>query len=139
MIKLIDILRESKQVGMLYHFTNSSFLNSIKEKGIKFEPDNSGLYSNQFYIATTRDKSGKGLFKHLGYKDLNIRITLDGNKISERYKIEPINVENIWNKDEFEEEGTPIISKFTEFFEERILSNREGYLNPKYFINIDNV
>jgi hypothetical protein len=138
MIKLLDLI-EAKQAGILYHFTNSSFLNNIKEKGIKFEPDNSGLYPNQFYVAATRDKSGKGLFKYLDYKDLNVRITLDGNKISERYKIEPINVENIWNKDEFEEEGTPIISKFTEFFEERILSNREGYLDPRYFINIESV
>jgi hypothetical protein len=138
MIKLLDLI-EAKQIGILYHFTNSSFINNIKEKGIKFTPDNSGLYLNQFYIAATRDKSGKGLLKYLDYKDLNIRITLDGNKISERYKIEPINIENIWNKDEFEEEGIPVISKYTEFFEERILSNKEGYLDPKYFISIDNV
>lgn len=139
MIKLLDLVKESKQIGILYHFTNSSFLNNIKTQGIKFEPDNSGLYPNQFYIAATRDKSGKGLFKYLDYKNLDVRITLDGNKISERYKIKPINVENIWNMDDFEEEGEPIISKFTEFFEERILSNKEGYLDPKYFISIDNV
>ena len=139
MIKLIDILKEARQVGLLYHFTNSSFINNIKEKGIKFEPDNSGFYPNQFYIAATRDKSGEGLMKYLDYKDLNIRITLDGNKISERYKIKPINIENIWNWDEFEEEGIPVISKFAEFFEERILSNKEGYLDPKYFLNIENI
>ena len=138
MIKLIDLI-EAKQIGILYHFTNNSVISSIKEKGIKFEPDNSGLYPNQFYIAATRDKSGKGLLKYLDYKGLNVRITLDGNKISERYKIKPINVENIWNWEDYEEEGTPIISKSTEFFEERILSNKEGYLDPKYFINIENI
>ena len=73
MIKLLDLI-EAKQVGILYHFTNSSVINSIKEKGIKFEPDNSGLYSDKFYIAATRDKSGKGLLKYLHYKNLNIRI-----------------------------------------------------------------
>ena len=41
--------------------------------------------------------------------------------------------------EDYEEEGTPIISKFSEFFEERILSSKEGYLDPKYFINIESI
>jgi hypothetical protein len=139
MIKLLDILKESKQAGILYHFTNDSFLSSIKQKGLKFKPDDSGLYPNKFYISATRDKNGNGILKYLDYKDLNVRITLDGNKISERYKIKPINMENIWNREEYEEEGIPVDSKSTEFFEEIILSNNEGYLDPKYFINIENI
>jgi hypothetical protein len=143
MIKLIDILREAKQVGPLYHFTNISFLNDILKTGLKFKPDNSGLpqYKNTFNVAVTRDKSGEGVMKYLSFKrEFNIRIKLDGDKVSEQYKVEPINVENIWNYDigdKNSEEQIP--TKFPYFFEERIISNKPGYLSPSYISQIDTI
>jgi hypothetical protein len=142
MIKLIDLLKEAKQAGPLYHFTNISFLNDIIKTGLKFQPDNSGLpqYKNTFYVAVTRDKSGEGVMEFLSIgKDFDIRIKLDGDKISERYKIEPINVENIWNAEDYKEQGERIPTKFPYFFEERIISSKSGYLNPNYISQIDTI
>jgi hypothetical protein len=140
MIKLIDILREAKQAGPLYHFTNISFLNNILKTGLKFQPDNSGLpqYKNTFNVAVTRDKSGEGVIEFMG-GEFNTRIKLDGDKISQRYKIEPINVENIWNADDYKEQGEQIPTKFPYFFEERIISSKPGYLSPNYISQIDTI
>jgi len=140
MIKLIDILREAKQVGPLYHFTDISFLNNIIKTGLKFQPDNSGLpqYKNTFNVAVTRDKSGEGVIEFMG-GEFNTRIKLDGDKISQRYKIEPINVENIWNADDYKEQGEQIPTKFPYFFEERIISKTPGYLSPNYILQIDTI
>jgi len=144
MIKLIDILREAKQVGPLYHFTNISFLNDILKTGLKFKPDNSGLpqYKNTFNVAVTRDKSGEGVMEFLSFgKEFNIRIKLDGDKISEHYKVEPINVENIWNYDieDYKNSEERISTKFPYFFEERIISKKSGYLSPNYISQIDTI
>ena len=140
MIKLIDILREAKQVGPLYHFTDISFLNNIIKTGLKFQPDNSGLpqYKNTFNVAVTRDKSGEGVIEFMG-GEFNTRIKLDGDKISQRYKIEPINVENIWNAEDYKEQGEQIPTKFPYFFEERIISKTSGYLSPNYILQIDTI
>ena len=137
MIKLIDILKEAKQVGPLYHFTNILFLNNILKTGLKFNPDNSGLsqYKNTFYISATRQQNGTGTIKDIPEKTFNVRIKLDGNKISERYKVEPINVINVWMAGGY---GNPSI-KYPELFEERIISNKPGYLSPSYIFQIDTI
>lgn len=83
MIKLIDILNkitEGKQVGTLYHFTDNIGLEGI-------------LKSNQLlasttdanHVSLTRDKNGW----HVGTRDNIARISLDGNSISNNYKISP--------------------------------------------------
>lgn len=140
MIKLIDILYEAKQVGSLYHFTNIKYLKNILNLGLKFQPDNSGLkqFENTFYISVTRDITGKGILKYMvsDSSTINVRIKLDGNKISEKYKIKPINIEWIWNGEEEEWEYT---SKFPEFAEERIISSKSGYLNSNYILQIDTI
>jgi hypothetical protein len=137
MIKLLDILREAKQVGPLYHFTNISSLNDIIKTGIKFKPDNSTLpqYKNTFFISTTRQQSGAGAIEYLSnLRDFDIRIKLDGDRISEKYRVEPINVENIWMADDEDFEKS---AKFPELYEERIISKRPGYLSPEYILQID--
>ena len=99
MIKLTDLLKEiteGKQVGNLYHFTYDTAILKILKNGLRFSPDNTELdkHKNRFYISTTRDHTGRKFYKDM---EMVARVTLDGNKISEHYSIEPINVENIWN------------------------------------------
>jgi hypothetical protein len=138
MIKLIDILKEAKQVGDIYHFTYSKYLKNIKSKGLKFNPDNSDLeiYKNKYYISTTREKNPDWIYSD----EYNIRITLDGDRISNHYKVTPINVDNIWgtykghNPEESDDYGT---TKIGEAFETRIISNTPGYLSPMYFKKIE--
>jgi hypothetical protein len=136
MIKLIDLLNEGKQVGNLYHFTYLSSVSSIHEKGIKFAPNNSYLpkYEDMFYVSTTRDHTGYKFAKDSEYV---VRITLDGNKISEHYSIEPIN-QNYWMaKDAGVDNNWP--SAKDVYYEERIWSPKEGYLNPRYIIKMETI
>jgi len=73
-------LNEAKQVGTLYHFTDDQGLEGI-------------LTSNQLlasttdanHVSLTRDKNGW----HVGTLDNIARISLDGNAISNNYKISP--------------------------------------------------
>ena len=136
MIKFMDLLKEAKQIGNLYHFTYLESIPKIFENGLRFNLDNSEspIYKNTFYISTTRDYSGKKFFKDSEYV---ARITLDGNKISENYSIEPINVNYIWAKNT----GVNLIKKSVKdvYYEERIFSSKGGYLDPKYIIKIDTI
>jgi len=136
MIKLIDLLNEGKQVGNLYHFTYLSSVSSIHEKGIRFAPNNSYLLKHEgmFYISTTRDYTGHRFVKG---SEFVVRITLDGNKISENYSIEPINHNYLWAKDT----GIEHYSKTTKdmFYEERIWSSKEGYLDPRCIIKMETI
>ena len=130
------VLNESKQVGLLYHFTYLNYIPKIFKQGIRFSPDNTELpkYKNMFYISTTRDYSGKKFAKDSEYV---VRITLDGNKISEHYSIEPINVNNIWVKNM----GMDLDKRSAKdvYYEERIWSSKEEYLDPKYIIKMDTI
>jgi hypothetical protein len=135
MIKLIDLLKEAKQVGNLYHFTYDTAILKILKNGLHFAPDNTELdkHKNKFYISTTRDYTGAKFYKG---SEMTARVTLDGNAISEHYSIEPINVENIWNIAWGLNQKR---SSKDAYSEERIFSSKGGYLDPKYIIKIDTI
>lgn len=96
-------LFESKQVGLLYHFTNLISLYWILHEDYLFTIRYVGDFDNLlnsynlqnksewFYISFTRDKN----FLKTSSNDLdhpiNCRITIDGNKLSHHHKIYPIN------------------------------------------------
>lgn len=85
-----------------------------------------------YYISTTRKKQN---WKHL------IQITLDGDKISEKYKISPIQASTFLDnpsKEWFKAVGVKIDSLGGgELAEERILSKTPGYLPPEYILSIN--
>ena len=116
MIKLIDLLNEGKQVGTLYHFTTLRGATGILTSG-KIKINEDGV------ISTTRDKNlNTAEFDTEGDPDENIvRIDLDGNKISNNYKIQPYSFGHI-GKENLE-------------FEEQIVTGKEG-LPIKYITNI---
>ncbi len=83
MIKLSDILKEiteGKQVGTLYHFTTlSGGENIIQTNTIKSQ--------NYNFVSLTRDKN---LYKTSDHIEGGlIRLTIDGDKLSNNYKIYP--------------------------------------------------
>jgi len=130
MIKLIDLLNEGKQVGILYHYTNPKNVENIKKNGIRFSSPQQEI-SNMYYISTTRKKQN---WKHL------TQITLDGDKISEKYKISPIQASTFLDYDEewLKVVGVKIDSLGgSELAEERILSKTPGYLPPEYILSIN--
>jgi hypothetical protein len=126
-----DFINESKQVGNLYHFTSQDNLNSIKKNGIKFEKDNLNKPNIKYSISTTRDKTGE--FVDAYALNYNIRLTLNGDSISDKYKIIPVNADHIWNPNSKEDVKTGLL------FEERIISNIPGFLSPQYIISIDSI
>lgn len=90
MIKLADILVEAKQVGKLYHFTSLQNLRTVL-KNNKLGVFRS--YETDYYISTTRDKNFGLRLRNTKFRHsvpLKVRITLDGDKISENYRIEPV-------------------------------------------------
>lgn len=73
------IVNEGKQRGTLYHFTDEDGLNGIINSG--------GLYSDFYsYISFTRSFTPPSV-GHLEY--MYVRFAFDGDKLSNKYKIQP--------------------------------------------------
>ena len=91
MIKLIKILNEAKQVGTIYHFTsNLSAINIAR--GNKLTPTrhpelNPTTNKKEHYISFTRNKGFRKVAR-VGI-DLDVVFVVDGNKLSNKYKIKP--------------------------------------------------
>jgi hypothetical protein len=87
MIKLVNLLKEineGKQVGILYHWTKLKNLeNIIKTNRLDTSHAGHGLFD---YVSTTRskDKLQFGISEHS-----DVALVLDGDKISNTYKIMP--------------------------------------------------
>jgi hypothetical protein len=134
MIKLIDVLNKTKQVGILYHYTSPNNIENIKKNGIKFSPPQQEISNTMYFISTTRKKQ-----KWEGM----VEIILDRDKISTNYKIIPIQASTFLDNpsDEwFKKVGIKIDSLGgSELAEERILSKSPGYLPPKYILKINQI
>lgn len=120
-----DRLFEKKQVGIIYHFTDIFALKDITENwsnwtpSLKFTEDD--FYDdNSFFISTTRK---------FDFKWGPIRLTLDGNKISDKYQIAPV---SYFSKKPNDVKTDP------RQFEERIISTKQDELPLlKYCKQID--
>jgi hypothetical protein len=91
MIKLIDILNEAKQVGTLYHFTNTYNLLDI----LKTNKLEGSRTDNGYVVSLTRDKDLLQINKSFNLrlnntKGIDCRIKIDGNKLSNNYQLHPI-------------------------------------------------
>ena len=89
-------LFSAKQVGTLYHYTSISNLMYILDEGIlkggdarrMFHPmDRHFSPSRYTFLSTTRDKNFHRTYR--GGISLHCRLALDGDRISERYKVLP--------------------------------------------------
>lgn len=84
MIKLLDILQEAKAVGIIYHFTTLGAVSTMLEEY------NSIILDDKY----SRDE-GKGYFSFTRNSKLEtitlapVRLKLDGNQMSNRYRFEP--------------------------------------------------
>ena len=74
MIKLADILNEGKQVGILYHYTENWLLQQIIESNTLLSP-----------VSFTRSKDKTTVF----WIGAECALVIDGNKLSNNYKIRP--------------------------------------------------
>jgi hypothetical protein len=71
----IRLIQEAKQVGIVYHYTNYENLLNILQ-------DDMLMIGNHNYISLTRNKKNNK-------NGLQVQIVIDGNKLSNNYKIEP--------------------------------------------------
>lgn len=90
MIRLVDLLREAKQVGNLYHVMDiDKFVNLLNYDILK-KPTSFTRNKDYDYVV------GRG-------KDYTYQIRIDGDKLSNNYKIKPVNQGGGWVSDEYEE------------------------------------
>jgi len=104
-IKLIDILNEIKQVGTLYHSTSGENLISIlKSNSLKIGMP--ATYTNKIPTAIffTRNKN---------YRPGEYTIEVDGDKLSNNYKIRPY--DSIRNRGEAEEYVNKTIENLSKY------------------------
>jgi len=88
MIRLIDLINEGKQVGLLYHYTSEKGLESILQSN-KLNASTE-LYQGHelYYVSFTRNKNFHKKGANWNVKT-DYRITIDGDKLSNKYKIQP--------------------------------------------------
>jgi hypothetical protein len=124
MIKLIDLLREAKQVGTLYHFTYAPDLLSILESN-KLNASKTLGYSNidfrgranndlktEPHVSFTRGNIAKNrdIINYSKARNLPVGLEVDGDKLSNNYAITPysmFDVPKIDHPDGNYEYGTP--------------------------------
>ena len=127
MIKLIGLLKElqeGKQVGDIYHFTDTDTIAlMIKDKGgIVLDSSFSSFAANKYYSFNRNHNLGT-----LSEEKHHVRIKLDGDKMSNKYKFEPYaDIES----------GEDLYSKNTPNYEseERINAKKYGLIDLTPYI-----
>ena len=118
MIKLIDLLNEGKQVGTLYHYTENELLKQIVETNTLLAP-----------VSFTRRQSSQVR----DFTNGESIIVVDGNKLSNNYKIKPYQDINPF-LDNYDDELPSFTGGKNEEYEERVNTNITN-LN-KYIIKV---
>jgi hypothetical protein len=110
-------LNEGKQVGTLYHYTSAAGLKSILQSNRINASEESYNYEDQYFVSFTRNKNFHKRGMMSGVKT-EYRITLDGNKLSNKYKIQPFayepghNYEESWQYDWLKDEPESVRRDF---------------------------
>lgn len=95
-------LKEGKQAGILYHFTSYDGVQSILKENL-LRP---GSKTFKWGISTTRDKNFHTTEDRvqMGVNAVDIRIALNGSKLSDKYKIMPYSHESFGKEHSTEKE-----------------------------------
>jgi hypothetical protein len=130
MIKLLDILTEGKQVGTLYHWTDTmssyKIINNNFLKGYLTD-----TFSSQPGISFTRNKNFLSTKPKLRNKP-EICFVIDGDKLSNIYKIQPYQDPKI-KKDEMEEKVlTDGIKNFSNYVIKVIIPKKRFMTSLQY-------
>lgn len=141
MIKLAKILQEAKQVGIIYHFTPTFSAKDILEQD-KLVSKRRERYSKKELsfptISFTRDKN----FWNQTRFGINphIKFIVDGNKLSEKYKIRPFNwfTHGPKGRAEFEKQGVHMDEMEEVVMAEEIKNLSKYLIGVEYRKNIPN-
>lgn len=147
------MINEGKQVGPLYHYTSADGLKGILNSDRINASEEHYLGNDLYYISFTRNKNFHNKGSKFGVKT-DYRITLDGDKLSNRYKITPFaykpgwNYEDNWEYNWLEDEPENVVRDFFnntgdyDEQEERIsFKGPEGGIDniKNYILSIDKV
>jgi len=153
MIKLKDILNEAKQVGILYHYTSKAGLKSILDSNELNITTESYRDHTLYFISFTRNKNFHRKGNNWNVKT-DYRITIDGDKLSNKYKIQPFayvpgwdytdNWEYDWLEDESESDRRNFFDATSQYDEQE---ERISFKGPnekvdnikQYIIAVDKV
>jgi len=134
MIRFTDLLQDAKQVGTIYHYTTfDSGLKILKSNKLKaFDADDSTNTNPVFAVSFTRNKrfhnnNNVGFdVSSFGMKP-QVRFTIDGNKLSNKFKVRPYS-----QKGRFSKSRTNFES------EERVISDKPFSIPlSNYLISVD--
>ena len=120
MIRLIDLLKEAKQVGTIYHYsTFEAGLKILKSNQLKSsDTDDSTNTKPVFAVSFTRDKRFHDNhvvdFSRTSFGNTpQVRFTIDGDKLSNNFKVQPYSQQGPFSKDKkgFEAEERVVSDK----------------------------
>ena len=120
MIRLIDLLKEAKQVGTVYHYTTfEAGLKILKSNQLKSsDAADSTNAKPVFAVSFTRDKRFHNNH-NVGFdvssfgQRPQVRFTVDGDKLSNKFKVQPYSQGGAFSKDKkgFEAEERVVSDK----------------------------
>ena len=111
------IIAEAKQVGTLYHYTSAAGLKNILQSNSIKASEETYMGQNLYYVSFTRNKNFHKKGSKFGVKT-EYRITLDGDKLSNKYKIIPhaykpgYDYTENWEYDWLEDEPENVVRDF---------------------------
>ena len=115
--EISEILSEAKQVGNLYHYTSADGLKGILQSNSINASEEEYLGNDLYFVSFTRNKNFHKKGQNFNVKT-DYRITLDGDKLSNRYKIKPFayipgwNYTDNWEYDWLEDEPESVARDF---------------------------
>jgi hypothetical protein len=153
-IKNFKSYNERKSVGLIYHFTSEAGLKGIMETNRLNCSEEYYMHDEHYYVSFTRNKNfhSRGALFHV---KADYRITLDGDKLSDRYKIQPFAYNGGWDAENWEEDGYELennpelladynhryncTGKYDEMEERINFENEDGGIDDirKYIIAVD--
>jgi len=151
--KWTETITEGKQVGNLYHYTSADGLKGILGSNSIKSSKEYYLGNELYFVSFTRNKNFHKKGSTFDVKT-DYRITIDGDKLSNKYKIKPFaylpgwNYKDNWEYDWLEDEPESVVRDFFnqtgeyDEQEERISfkNENEGIDNIKdYIISVDKI
>jgi len=128
-LKLKTILTESKQVGVLYHFTPIMRLLKIMDGDVLL-PSKADGHQGEPFISFTRDRNFR--FPAMWKSETMVRIVLDGDKLSNMYTIKPFQFQG---SHKYNLPGVGIVAEpVSDEAEERLTFPRKKYPDTDKFI-----
>jgi len=136
-MKFKNIINENKQIGIIYHFTSiHSAINIIKSN--KLVPS---VFEKT--LSFTRN-SNFNKYTREGIDIIEVKFTIDGNKLSNKYKIKPFNFfSDAYNlAPEFDEdEERALIKEITNFrsYIKNVIVINKNEIKKYHLINLKNI